>query len=164
MNICDAIDALQKAVPNPEKGLPDSLFYYTSSMTPLVNVDLLIKDENGRTLLAWRNDQYAGEGWHLPGGIIRFRETFVDRIKKVAEIEVGTLVDFDPNPIAINQIINNENPIRGHFISILFRCSLSSAFVPENNGISASDAGYLKWHDTCPKNLLTLQDIYREYF
>lgn len=163
MNIADAIAVLDKQVPNPSAGLPDELFYYISKITPLVNVDLLIKDENGRTLLSWRDDQYCGKGWHVPGGVVRFRETLETRVKKVAETEIGTSVDFDPNPIAINQIILNECEIRSHFISILYKCSLSSAFVPENKGISNTDPGYLMWHDNCPDNLLKFHEIYRKF-
>ena len=76
-------------------GLPDEVFYYISRTTPLVNVDLLIKDENGRTLLSWRNDRYAGKGWHVPGGIVRFKETLETRVQKVAEIEVGVNISFE---------------------------------------------------------------------
>lgn len=164
MNIADAIKILDKHVQDPSIGLPEEIFYYISRMTPMVNVDLLIKDEKGRTLLAWRDDQYAGKGWHLPGGVIRFRETLETRIRKVAETEIGTPVDFDPNPMAINQIIHNERDIRGHFISLLYKCSLSSDFVPENKGLFCTDMGYLMWHGTCPDNLLKFQEIYREFF
>ena len=163
MNIAEAIAVLDKHVPNPSAGLPDEVFFYISRTTPLVNVDLLIKDEFGRTLLSWRNDQYAGKGWHLPGGIVRFRETLETRVKKVAETEIGTPVDFDPNPIAINQIILNERKNRSHFISVLYKCSLSAAFVPENKGISNIDSGYLKWHATCPDNLLKFHEIYMKF-
>lgn len=162
MNIIDAIEILEKHVPNPSAGLPEELFFYIGRVTPMVNVDLLIKDERGRTLLSWRNDRYAGTGWHLPGGIIRFRETLETRVKKVAETEIGTFVDFDSNPIAINQIICNKKN-RSHFVSILYKCSLSSSFVLENKGLSNVDAGYLMWHDSCPNNLLRFHEIYRKY-
>ncbi|MFH1288871.1 MAG: NUDIX domain-containing protein [bacterium] len=163
MNITDAIAVFNSQDINPSEGLPNELFYYISKVTPLVNVDLLIKDENGRTLLSWRNDQYSGRGWHVPGGIIRFKETFETRIKKVAETEIGVPVDFDPNPVAINQIIHNECEIRGHFISILYKCSLSSDFIPGNKGLSNTDPGYLMWHDTCPDDLLEFHEIYRGF-
>jgi colanic acid biosynthesis protein WcaH len=163
MNITEAIEFLDKQVLDPSAGLPDEIFYYISRVTPLVNVDLLIKDERGRTLLSWRNDQYAGQGWHLPGGVVRFRETLETRVKKVAETEIGSPVEFNPNPIAINQIIcNNKN--RSHFISILYDCSLASDFVPQNKGLSSADAGYLKWHTGCPDDLLKFQEIYRKFF
>lgn len=163
MDISKAIAVLNEEVLNPSLGLPDELFYYVTTITPMINVDLLIKDEKGRTLLSWRDDPYAGRGWHLPGGIVRFRETLEQRIQKVAKTEVGSPVDYDMNPIAINEIINNERAIRGHFISVLYRCSLASDFIPKNKGISNKNPGYLMWHDNCPDDLLRLQDIYRKY-
>ena len=162
MKIANAIEILDKHVPNPSAGLPDELFFYVSRVTPMVNVDLLIKDELGLTLLSWRDDCHSGKGWHLPGGIVRFREKMEDRIKKVAECEIGTAIDFDPVPIAINQIIHGQSKVRGHFISILYKCSLSSAFIPENKGLSDTDAGYLKWHKGCPDDLLKFHEIYRK--
>jgi colanic acid biosynthesis protein WcaH len=159
----DAIAVLDKKVPDPSEGLPDELFYYISRTTPLVNVDLLIKDEKGRTLLAWRDDQYSGRGWHVPGGIVRFKETLETRIKKVAEIEIGASVIFDSVPIALNQIILPERDIRSHFISILYKCFLSKEFIPQNNGLSIKDNGYLQWHNSCPAELLKCHEIYRKY-
>lgn len=163
MNIADAIAELNKHVPNPSAGLPDEVFYYISRTTPLVNVDLLIKDENGRTLLSWRDDQYAGKGWHVPGGIVRFKETLETRIKKVAETEIGVDVRYDPTPIAMNELIHYERDVRGHFISILYKCTLSSTFIPENKGLAPAAAGYLAWHNACPANLIKYHEIYRKY-
>ena len=162
MNIADAIAILDKHVSNPSAGLPDEVFYYISRTTPLVNVDLLIKDENGCTLLSWRNDQYCRQGWHLPGGIVRFKEKMVKRVEKVAETEIGTKIKFEPKPIAVNEIILKQKT-RGHFISFLYRCYLSSSFMPKNKKLEETDAGYLKWHKSCPDNLLKTQGIYRVY-
>lgn len=163
MNIADAIAVLTEQVPNPSEGLPDELFYYVSRITPLVNVDLLIKDENGRTLLSWRDDQYCGKGWHVPGGIVRFKETLETRVKKVAETEIGVNISFDTIPVAVNQFIYPDRDIRSHFISILYKCFLSGAFVPQNKGLSHGDRGYLMWHDSCPVNLIEVHKIYRKY-
>jgi len=163
MNIVDAIKVLDKQVPNPSAGLSDEVFNYISKTTPLVNVDLLIKDENGRTLLSWRNDQYSGKGWHVPGGIVRFKETLETRIEKVAKAEIGVNINFDTIPIAINQCIHHERDIRSHFISILYKCFLSTTFVPQNKGLSKKDSGYLMWHDFCPANLIKCHEMYRKY-
>lgn len=163
MNINEAIEYLDKCAPNPTSGLPDEIFYFISRMTPLINVDLLIKDEKGRSLLGWRDDKYTGRGWHVLGGIIRFKETFETRIKKVAEIEVGVQVQFDPSPIAMNEIISKEGEIRGHFISLLYKCSLSSTFIPENKNLKETDPGFLRWHEKCPDDLLHWHEIYRKY-
>ena len=163
MNIIDAIAVLDKQVRNPSAGLTDEVFFYISKTTPLVNVDLLIKDEKGRTLLSWRNDQYSGKGWHVPGGIVRFKETLETRVKKVAKTEIGVDIDFDTIPIAVNQCIHHERDIRSHFISILYKCFLPGTFVPENKGFSNEGMGYLMWHDFCPDNLIKCHEIYRKY-
>jgi len=163
MNVTDAIAILDKQALDPSEGLPEELFLFISRITPLVNVDLLVKDKNGRTLLAWRNDRYCGEGWHVPGGVVRLKETLESRVKKVAETEIGAEVNFEATPLAVNQCIYPERDIRSHFISILYRCFLSGAFIPENKGLSSKSAGYLKWHDACPDNLLKVHEMYRKY-
>lgn len=163
MKTTNAIKILDKQVPNPSAGLPNELFYYLSKITPLVNVDLLIKDEKEHTLLSWRDDRYCGKGWHVPGGIVRFKETLETRVKKVAKTEIGVDINFDPTPIALNQLICLERDIRSHFISILYKCFLSSWFIPKNKGLSHEDAGYLKWHDVCPDNMIKFHEIYRKY-
>jgi ADP-ribose pyrophosphatase YjhB (NUDIX family) len=163
LSIEASIATLVEAVPEPSLGLPDSVFYYISRTTPLVNVDLLIKDENGRTLLSWRDDQYAGTGWHVPGGIVRFKERLETRVEKVAEAEIGTAVQFDPTPIALHQIIHEKHEIRGHFVSLLYKCFVPGTFKPRNEGLSLENAGYLVWHDRCPANLLHIQEVYRKY-
>lgn len=161
MNINEAIKFLEKQIQNPSSGLPEELFLFITRLTPMVNVDLLIKDENGRTLLSWRDDAFSA-GWHVPGGIIRFKEDMKTRIQKVAETEIGVKVQFEPTPIAINQIICNHDT-RGHFISILFKCFLSSKYTLNNKGLTEKDKGYLKWHESCPANLIKVHEIYRKY-
>lgn len=162
-SLAQAVSVLEAHVPDPSRGLPDEVFYYISRTTPLVNVDLLVKDEGGRTLLSWRNDRYAGQGWHLPGGIIRFKETMEERVRQVAATEIGAPVDFDPVPLAVNQLIAPQLPVRNHFISILFCCRLPGTFVPDNGGRTRHDAGYLMWHAGCPDHLLAFQEIYRKW-
>jgi len=162
MNIHEAIEFLNKRISDSSKGLPEELFLFISRMTPMVNADLLIKDENGRTLLSWRDDQFAGTGWHLPGGIVRFKEKLENRVRKVAEKEIGTMVKFDSVPIAVNQVICDHDT-RGHFISILYKCFLSAKFIPNNKGLSNNDPGYLLWHDSCPPNLVKVHEMYRRY-
>jgi len=83
-------------------------------------VDLLIKDEDNHTLLTWRDDGYTEPGWHLPGGIIRFKETLASQVKPLARLEQGVEVGFDSVPLAINDIIHPTRRIRGDFILFYF--------------------------------------------
>ena len=62
----------------------------------------------------------------------------------------------------MNQIIC-KHETRGHFISLLYECSLSSDFIPANNKLSAHDIGYLAWHNSCPENLIKSHEMYRKF-
>jgi colanic acid biosynthesis protein WcaH len=165
MKTSEAIALLKKQVPDPAAGLPDELFYYISQTTPLVNVDLLIKDKKGRTLLAWRDDQFCGQGWHLPGGIVRFKETLEKRLNEVAAKELGVAeIKHDKAPLAITEMIHPERAVRSHFISLLYKCWLPEKYKPDNKTIKQGERGYLQWHDRCPDNLIKYHErYYRQY-
>lgn len=155
---------VMEVVKNAKAGLPTDVFYFVSQLTPLINVDLLIKNNRNQVLLTWRDDMYYGPAWHIPGGIIRFKEKIDFRIKKVAQLELGATVDFSAQPIHISGLINNERDIRGHFISMLYLCKLIS----EPDSVRAYINGEPKigqwaWHDKAPTNLLNVQETFRKF-
>jgi ADP-ribose pyrophosphatase YjhB (NUDIX family) len=162
MSLKDAVKTIDSNVPNAQEGLPQDVFYLASRLTPMVNVDLLVKDSNGRVLLSWRDDEFAGKGWHIPGGIIRFKEKASTRIQKVAQSELGVDVLFEPTPISFNEIICSHDT-RGHFISLLYSCTVPDSYVPDNKGKNEDDPGFIKWHRTCPKNLVRVHEPYRTF-
>jgi ADP-ribose pyrophosphatase YjhB (NUDIX family) len=160
MSIQTAISALESSIGDPRDGLPADVFLFVSRVTPLVNVDLLIRDAQGRTLLTWRDDEFYGAGWHVPGGIIRFKETFADRIRACAREELGAEVSSDSRPLLVIQGIS-ARATRGHSISFLFRCTLAGG--PDEARQAKSDppsAGQWRWHDGAPSDLL---EAHREY-
>jgi colanic acid biosynthesis protein WcaH len=116
-----ALDEILKSLPDPNKGLSDAVFEFVLKVTPMINVDLLVKKAEGQTLLAWREDRF-GKGWHVPGGIIRFGEHSSERIAFVAREELGAQVESEEFPCDIIQYVGR----RGHFISLLYRCRFSS--------------------------------------
>ena len=73
------------------------------------------------------------------------------------------MVDYEKDPIAINQIIVHDRNIRSHFISILYKCFLTRDAFLDNRELSITDPGYLMWYDKCPDDLLQYHDIYREF-
>jgi colanic acid biosynthesis protein WcaH len=148
----------------PEQGLPEELFLFVSQVTPLVNVDLLIRDPQRGVLLTWREDEYHGAGWHVPGGIVRYRESFSERIHAVARTELGTDVVYGSEPMAINQIILPDMQARGHFISLLFACRLDGDPRPDLAACKPLKKGAWQWHETCPDNLIPVHEIYRCHF
>lgn len=165
MDSSNAIAYLDHQIIDPHIGLPQDIFLFASRILPLVNVDLLIKDSRGRTLLTWRSDCYCGNGWHIPGGILRFKERLEERIEKVTIEELGLALEFDPVPITMNQCIDHDEnrKERGHFISFLYRCHAPDDFMPDNRNLSEHDVGYAKWHESCPDNLINVHHIYRQF-
>ncbi len=146
------------------KDLPLDLFLIISSLTPIINVDLLIRNEKKQILLAWRNDVLLGNGWHIPGGIIRFKETFHQRIQKVVQLEIGVKsIKCSKRPISISQCFL-KGDIRGHQISLLFDCFLPSTIKLGKMKIKKPTPGALKWHTSCPKDLLATQRFYQDFF
>ena len=162
--IKQAIDTIDSLIGDPRRGLPEDLFLFAGRITPMVNVDLLIKNEKKQTLLTWRDDGYGKAGWHIPGGVIRYKEPIADRIRAVARTELGAEVAFQPIPLAIKEIINPDRRVRGHFISFLYQCCLTTA--PDNRLQYRSGEplpNQWMWHDTCPDNIIPVHEIYREY-
>jgi colanic acid biosynthesis protein WcaH len=161
----ELVSALESLMPDPSQGLPEDVFLFVSRVTPLVNVDLLIQDAGRRTLLTWRDDGLSPAGWHVPGGIIRYKETAAARILEVARGELQAEVAFDPVPLAINELIHPTQRTRGHFISLLYRCRLtttlaeSSRFQPGN---PIRDAWM--WHAAFPEEMIPAHGIYRSFF
>ena len=88
------ISNLEKKISNKKKGLPEDIFLFTSRITPLINVDLLIKDKKLGTLLTWRNkgEKYPA-GWHVPGGIIRFKEKIYNRTSLRSSVDLATVAN-----------------------------------------------------------------------
>ncbi len=147
----------------PENGLPNHLFNYVSSITPLVNIDLLVCHPNKGFFLVWRDDQYYGPGWHIPGGIIRFKEKLTQRIDIVAKEELGLSEIKSPQLIAINQIQHLNRSERGHFFSFLF--SALPTFYPQLSTKTNSllKNGSIRWHQHVPSNLIAQHKRYIPY-
>ena len=151
-------------IPDPVQGLPEEVFHLVSRITPMVNVDLLIQDGNGRTLLTWRDDGFFPAGWHVPGGIIRFSETLASRIHTVAKRELGVEVEFGKEPVAMHEIFHPSRNERGHFISFLFRCKILNS--PDESlrfKRGNPKSGEWSWHNGCPDGLIPVHQIYREF-
>ena len=162
-NLKQLINLLESFIKNPSKGLPEDVFLFISRMTPLINVDLLIKNEENETLLTWRDDGFFPAGWHIPGGIVRYKEKIRDRIKAVAKNELGASVKIEGRPLTINEVIIPQET-RGHFISLLYRCIL---LTPPDEKLryrgGRPQAGQWAWHKKCPYNLISVHNMYREF-
>lgn len=171
-----AVDELRKAIDDenidPTKSIPDELFIFSTTLVPIVNVDLFVTNDKGQILLSWRDDIYHGKGWHIPGGCLRLKEKLHDRVIKTAEKEIGVPIKFNPVPITVREYMESDyrptlsNQLeRCHNISFLYDCIIEEGYaVPE-----MMDGVALRWFDELPDDLLETHvnlygDIIENYF
>ena len=165
-------DAMKLEGVDPTKSLPEELFIFATTLVPIVNVDLFVTNEKGQLLLAWRDEIYNGQGWHIPGGCVRIREKLENRVIKTAEKELGVPIDYSPEPIAVRELIEPKirsglsNQLeRCHNIAFLYSCTVKPGYeVPK-----IFDGVELRWFDMLPDNLLKIHtdiygDIIENYF
>ena len=163
-DLSKAIDIVRSSVKDASKGLTEEVFLLASQLIPLVNTDLLVRDNAGRVLLAWRNDRWWGNGWHVPGGVLRLHETFEERIQKTAEDELHSKVSFQEKPLEIHPIIAKQFDERSHHITFVYDCRVPDDYVIDNGDLGEKDTGYLAWHDSFPEDMLKCHLFYRKYF
>ncbi len=165
-------NAMKEEGVDPTKGLPEELFIFSTTLVPIVNIDLFVTNEKKQILLSWRDDIYHGKGWHIPGGCVRLREKLETRVIKTAEKELGVPIEYNRNPIAVREIMEPDirpglsNQLeRCHSVSFLYECSVKPGYtVPK-----VVDGVELRWFDSLPDNLLKVHidlygDIIENYF
>ena len=110
--------------------LPEILFLLGTAYFPQLNVELIIRDSEEKTLFIWRDDEFGNVGWHLPGGIIRPNEKILKRVEIVLDKETNlksTSVKIT-GPISFSEVIHNLPGIRSHFNSFVYLVELKDKF------------------------------------
>lgn len=157
--ISKAIQTLRDNVVRDENNNIDyNLFLYFTELFPNITIEVIIRDSTGRVLLLWRDDEQFGQGWHLPGGILRLGETMKFRHDNVLKNECG----LDPKQDIISSVFHKEieqyfeyRRNRKHGISFVYN-------VKVNNDIKIGNDA--KWFSEIPDNILKEHMIYiKEY-
>lgn len=146
------------------KGIGEDLFLSISQLTPIINVDLFIKNKHDEILLTWRSDEYYGPGWHVPGGVLRYKETLMERAKKVAINELGLDLSKIEGPVDHHEAFNFTRNIRGHFISFIFFSKINKNPSKSKKAGAKPKNGDWKWFKTCPENFIKNQNFLKSYF
>lgn len=107
---------LLKKIEAPHEGLPQPVFDALCGLVPFVACELAVVSKKG-ILLAWRADKWW-RGWHFPGGLLRYRETFEERIDQVAWKELGINITKCKFLFAKDC----SQGARGHVVSLVFHC------------------------------------------
>ena len=71
------------------KFLPADVFKQIIDTTPLVSIDLVVRDTAGKVLLGKRNNRPAQGFWFVPGGRILKNERLADAFKRLTLDELG---------------------------------------------------------------------------
>lgn len=69
--------------------LDKQTFQTITENTPLVSIDLIIKNHQGQVLLGKRTNPPAQNFWFVPGGRIRKNENFADAFERLTLQELG---------------------------------------------------------------------------
>ena len=67
-------------------------FRFIVHHAPLVSIDLLVADQQGRVLVGLRNNRPAQGTWFVPGGIIFKGERLEDAFRRILAAETGLAV------------------------------------------------------------------------
>lgn len=75
--------------------LSNTVFKNIVQNTPLVSIDLIIKNDQGLILLGKRNNRPAQGYWFVPGGRIRKNERLADAFIRLTVTELGQTFSID---------------------------------------------------------------------
>lgn len=102
--------------------------------TPLVSMDLLIEDKQGRVLLGKRLNKPAQGFWFVPGGRIRKNETLSDAIVRISKAELGVEITLDKARLigAFDHIYEDNfaaaKGINTHYVAMGYQVKLNDDF------------------------------------
>lgn len=68
-------------------------FLQVVANTPLVAIDLIVKDERGRVLLGLRKNKPAQGSWFVPGGRIYKDERVTQALDRIGREEIGVALE-----------------------------------------------------------------------
>lgn len=74
--------------------LEEQTFKTVVENTPLVSIDLIIRNSNGQILLGKRKNRPAKGLWFVPGGRIRKNESFCSAFLRLTKTELGSYIEL----------------------------------------------------------------------
>ena len=98
--------------------------------TPLVSVDLIIRNPSKMVLLGKRTNRPAKGYWFVPGGRIIKNETINQALKRISEVEVGLDLSAEaPSLLGAYDHIYEDNflnviGINTHYVALAFTITL----------------------------------------
>ncbi|MDP9141696.1 MAG: GDP-mannose mannosyl hydrolase [Pseudomonadota bacterium] len=69
--------------------LPADIYLQVVASAPLVAIDLIVRDAEGRVLVGLRRNEPARDTWFVPGGAVRKNETLDAAFARITAAELG---------------------------------------------------------------------------
>ncbi|MEO7403196.1 MAG: GDP-mannose mannosyl hydrolase [Burkholderiales bacterium] len=73
--------------------LPREIFATVVRHTPLVSIDLVVRDASGRMLVGWGRNRPARESWFVPGARIAKDESLDAAFRRISHAELGRVIE-----------------------------------------------------------------------
>ena len=79
-------------------------------LTPLVSIDLVVRDRSGRTLVGLRSNRPAQGTWFVPGGRVGKNERLAAALARISRAELGReLAPSDARPLGVFEHFYDDN-------------------------------------------------------
>lgn len=75
--------------------LPPEIYRTVVELTPLVSIDLIVRDRRGRVLVGFRRNRPAQGFWFVPGGRLGKNETRREAFARLTVDELGVELNID---------------------------------------------------------------------
>ena len=78
--------------------------------TPLVSIDLILRDPDQRVLVGLRTNAPAKGKWFVPGGVVRKYERLADAFARIVKTEIGLDASIDDAKfVGVYEHLYNDN-------------------------------------------------------
>ncbi|WP_441546131.1 GDP-mannose mannosyl hydrolase [Citrobacter freundii] len=148
------------------KRLAPELFRTIVEHTPLISIDLIIRNNEGQTLLGQRLNRPAQGYWFVPGGRIFKDESFVEAFRRITLQELGVQLNFDDAVLlGIYEHLYNDNFFGTDFSTHYIVHGYEIILQPQQLNLPFAQHNYFKWFnvDALLTNALVHQNT-KNYF
>ena len=107
--------------------LRGDLFKTIIDNTPLVSVDLIVKDK-GKVLLGKRVNKPAQDYWFTLGGRVLKNENIQSAIKRIGKLELGIITDINPKFIGVFEHLYDDSifdAVSTHYLNLAYEVEVS---------------------------------------
>ncbi|MEK7680923.1 MAG: NUDIX domain-containing protein [Patescibacteria group bacterium] len=101
------------------KWLTEKDYNFIYTRVPRVCVDLVIKNRRG-VLLTFREIEPFKNQWHMPGGRVKWRETIIKAVQRIAREETGLEVELVKLLGFMEFLREMQKGERRHTVSMVF--------------------------------------------